>query len=279
MWNILYRSSPFLGKLLFFSPSTDVRSFPYIQAAVCISCIHIYICISVHIYTYIYNHILCYWFCRVINHAGVAACPSVTPGHLAEADGSPCPRGSRRQPAPLHKMKWPHSITGRKPLPEELRSGVGSSLLGSACPSAPARWRSGAQQRHFSFSRGWYGRKQAPAASFPCWFHLFLVALCLVMFVTGNWNTAAAQSSSDVGGQSNAHFRCVGLTHAPRNPHATLLILAEWKYTGLKQRGGGSSSVSLNNKGKEIRNGPNTLLVDYGHIFHTKSENHKPSGH
>lgn len=34
-----------------------------------------------------------------------------------------------------------------------------------------------------------------------------------------------------------------------------------------KQCSGGSSSMSLNNKGKEIGNGPDILLVDCGHIF------------
>lgn len=136
-------------------------------------------------YTVLLPHL---WLnCSLITHnqcTSAAACPSVTPDCLAEADGAPHTRRSRsrRQPEPLHKMKWPHGVTGRKRLPEELRSGVSSSLPGSAHPSAPARWHSGAQQRHF-FLRGWYGGKQTVAASFPCWFHFFRVALCLLVFI------------------------------------------------------------------------------------------------
>lgn len=96
MWNILYcSSSPFLGKPL----------FVYTQPVLGVSDTYR----EQHIFIY---SVLCYWFCRLINHAGVAACPSVTLDHLAEADGAPHPRRSGRQPEPLPKTKWPQGVTG-----------------------------------------------------------------------------------------------------------------------------------------------------------------------
>lgn len=136
MWNILYcSSSPFLGKLLF------VHTQPMLGVS--------------HTYRgqYIFlNHVLCYWFCKVINHAGIAACPSVTPDHLAEADRAPHPRRSRSQPETLPKTKWPCSVAGRKPLPEDLCSAVSSSP-GSARPSAPSHWCSRGSPLHFFLKR------------------------------------------------------------------------------------------------------------------------------